>query len=58
MEAGTVIEEKATDKDAKADLCGGSAPLIFLFCERDCPGAGIRHSTEAQEFTFTYEDSP
>ncbi|MCI6535934.1 MAG: LPXTG cell wall anchor domain-containing protein, partial [Lachnospiraceae bacterium] len=57
MEAGTVIEEKATDKNGnlvfEADL-----PIGFSYLVKEtAPAPGFATTDEVQEFTFTYEDA-
>lgn len=57
LEAGTVIEEKATDEDGKltfeADL-----PLGFSYTVKETsPAPGFTTTDEIQEFTFTAESS-
>ena len=41
LEAGTVIEEKATGEDGMLTFEGGSAHWIFLYRQRDFTGSGI-----------------
>ena len=57
LEAGTVIEEKATDEDGKltfeADL-----PIGFSYTVKETsPAPGFATTDEIQEFTFTAESS-
>ena len=57
LEAGTVIEEKATDEDGKltfeADL-----PIGFSYTVKETsPAPGFTTTDEIQEFTFTAESS-
>ena len=57
LEAGTVIEEKATDEDGKltfeADL-----PIGFSYTVKESsPAPGFATTDEIQEFTFTAESS-
>ena len=57
MEAGTVIEEKATDKDGKLTFAA-DLPVGFSYSVKETvPAPGFATVSEAQEFTFTYEDS-
>ena len=55
MEAGTVIEEKATDKDGKLTFAA-DLPIGFTYSVKETfPAPGFATTGEAQEFTFTYE---
>lgn len=57
MEAGTVIEEKATDKDGKLTFAA-DLPIGFTYSIKEtAPAPGFATTDEAQEFTFTYEDA-
>ena len=57
LEAGTVIENKATGEDGKLTFVGGSANRVFLYSEGDFTGAGFATTDEVQEFIFTAESS-
>ena len=55
MEAGTVIEEKATDKDGKLTFAA-DLPIGFTYSVKETsPAPGFATTGEAQEFTFAYE---
>lgn len=57
MEAGTVIEEKATDKDGKLTFAA-DLPIGFSYSVKETtPAPGFATTDEVQEFTFTYEDA-
>ena len=57
MEAGTVIEEKATDKDGKLTFAA-DLPIGFSYAVKEtAPAPGFATTDEVQEFTFTYEDA-
>ena len=57
MEAGTVIEEKATDKDGKLTFAA-DLPIGFSYSVKEtAPAPGFATTDEVQEFTFTYEDA-
>ncbi len=57
MEAGTVIEEKATDKDGKLSFAA-DLPIGFSYSVKETvPAPGFATASGEQEFTFTYEDS-
>lgn len=57
MEAGTVIEEKATDKDGKLTFAA-DLPIGFSYSVKETtPASGFATTDEVQEFTFTYEDA-
>lgn len=57
MEEGTVIEEKATDKDGKLTFAA-DLPIGFSYVVKEtAPAPGFAITDEVQEFTFTYEDA-
>lgn len=57
MEAGTVIEEKATDKEGRLTFMA-DLPIGFSYSVNETvPAPGFATTDVAQEFTFTYEDS-
>ena len=57
MEADTVIEEKATDKDGKL-VFAADLPIGFpYYVKETAPAPGFTSEGEAQEFDFTYEDA-
>lgn len=57
MEAGTVIEEKATDQDGKLTFAA-DLPIGFSYAVKETtPAPGFATTDEVQEFTFTYEDA-
>lgn len=57
MEAGTIIEEKATDKDGKLTFAA-DLPIGFSYSVKETvPAPGFATTDEVQEFTFTYEDA-
>lgn len=57
MEAGTVIEEKATDKGGKLTFAA-DLPIGFTYSIKEtAPAPGFATTDEVQEFTFTYEDA-
>ena len=56
MEADTVIEEKATDKDGKLSFAT-DLPIGFpYYVKETAPAPGFTSEGEVQEFEFTYED--
>lgn len=56
MKAGTVIEEKATDKDGKLTFTA-KLPTGFSYCVHEiAPVPGFVLTDEVQEFTITDED--
>lgn len=57
MEAGTVIEERATDKDGKLTFTA-DLPIGFSYSVKETvPAPGFATTDEVQEFIFTYEDA-
>ncbi len=57
MNADTVIEEKATDKDGKLTFMA-DLPIGFSYCVKEtAPAPGFTSEDEMQEFDFTYEDA-
>ena len=55
MEADTVIEEKATDKDGKLSFAA-DLPIGFpYYVKETAPAPGFTSEGEVQEFDFTYE---
>jgi hypothetical protein len=57
MEAGTIIEERATDKDGKLTFTA-DLPIGFSYSVKETvPAPGFATTDEVQEFTFTYEDA-
>lgn len=57
MEAGTVIEEKATDKEGRLTFTA-DLPIGFSYSVKEtAPAPGFATTDAAQEFTFTHEDS-
>lgn len=55
MEAETVIEEKATDKDGKLTFAA-DLPIGFSYSVKEtAPAPGFATTDETQEFIFTYE---
>ena len=57
MEADTVIEEKATDKDGKLSFTA-DLPIGFpYYVKETAPAPGFTSEGEVQEFEFTYEDA-
>lgn len=57
LEAGTVIEEKATDEDGKL-IFEADLPIGFSYTVKETsPAPGFATTDEIQEFTFTAESS-
>ncbi|WP_244324535.1 SpaA isopeptide-forming pilin-related protein [Sporofaciens musculi] len=57
IEAGTVIEEKATDKDGNLSFAA-DLPIGFpYYVKETAPAPGFTSEGEIQEFDFTYEDA-
>ena len=57
MEADTVIEEKATDKDGKLSFAA-DLPIGFpYYVKETAPAPGFTSEGEVQEFDFTYESA-
>ena len=57
IEADTVIEEKATDKDGKLSFAA-DLPIGFpYYVKETAPAPGFTSEGETQEFDFTYEDA-
>ena len=57
MEAGTIIEERATDKDGKLTFAA-DLPIGFSYSVKETvPAPGFATTDEVQDFTFTYEDA-
>lgn len=55
VEAGTVIEEQATDKDGKLTFAA-DLPIGFSYSVKEtAPAPGFATTDETQEFIFTYE---